>query len=347
MKNYTTYIMLITAALLAACTTELGRKAEKQPVKVTVAVISEAGGSESVQNYSGVLTENRSAMLSFQTGGKLTKLYVKEGERVSKGRKIAMVDQTQSLNALRSAEAALAQAMDGYDRLKVVHDSGALSDVKWVEMETKLQQANSMAQIARKNLEDCTLYAPFSGVVSSVNMGEGSHLLPSQGIIRLISTDTMLVKLDIPENDISYIEVGQSVDVQVLPLKGKIMKGVVARKWADADNLSHTYPVMVELPNKDGSLLTGMVCKASIHTKGGGGNMVIPYQAVQLMPDGRYVWCVESGKSTRRSVTIGDFASNGVVVTSGLAAGDSVIIDGRQKVYEGGQVSVCTKLSNN
>lgn len=344
MKHVTKFLIFIAVmASLASCNAKQRHGVEKQPVKVTVAVVSEIGGSESEQNYSGVLKESRSALLSFQTGGKLTKLYVKEGESVCKGRKIAMIDQTQSLNALKSAEAALAQAMDGYNRLKMVHDSGALSDVKWVEMETKLQQANSMAQIARKNLDDCTLYAPFSGLVSSVNMGVGGHLLPSQGIVRLISTDTMLVKLDIPENDISHIEVGQEVDVQVLPLKGKIMKGVVARKWADADNLSHTYPVMVEIPNKDGSLLTGMVCKASINIKGGGGNIVIPYQAVQLMPDGRYVWCVKGGKSTRRKVSIGDFATNGVVVTGGIAVGDSVIIDGRQKVYEGGQVSVSQK----
>ena len=347
MRNYTTYITLIAAVLLTACTTELGRKAEKEPVKVTVSVIAEAGSGESVQNYSGVLTESRSALLSFQTGGKLTKLYVKEGEKVKKGQKLATVDQTQSLNALKSAEAALAQAKDGYARLKVVHDSGALSDVKWVEMETKLQQASSMAQIARKNLEDCTLYSPFNGVVSSTTMGVGSHLLPSQGVMRIISTDTMLVKLDIPENDISHIQVGQKVDVQVLPLNNKTVKGVVVRKWADSDNLSHTYPVMVELQNRDGALLTGMVCKAAVHTNVNSGNMVIPYQAVQLMPDGRYVWCVENGKSTRRRVTVGAFVPNGVTITEGLTAGDSVIIDGRQKVYEGGQVSVSTKQPNN
>ena len=117
MRNFTTYITLIATTLLTACTTELGSKAEKEPVKVTVSVIAEAGSGESVQNYSGVLTENRSALLSFQTGGKLIKLYVKEGEKVRKGQKLATVDQTQPLNALKSAEAALAQAKDGYARL--------------------------------------------------------------------------------------------------------------------------------------------------------------------------------------------------------------------------------------
>lgn len=341
--NRATYIItsLLAVLILSSCDAIKHRKEkELEPIAVTVVVVHDTVESAQVQSYSGKLAENLSAVLSFQTGGKLTKVYVSEGQRVKKGQTLAEVDNTQASNTLKAAEAALKQAKDGYNRLKTVYDSGSVSEVKWVDMETKLEQAESTAKMARKNFDDCTLKAPFNGIISGKAMGIGSHLLPSQGFIKLINTDTMLVKIEVPENDISKIKEGQKADVTVLALDNYKVCGTVFSKNVDANDLSHTYEVTILIPNPDGKLLSGMVCKAVIRNDNSNKNIIIPYESVQLMPDGRYVWCVVNNTSKRKRVETGGFASGGVIITSGLDNGDSVIVKGRQKVYEDGIVIV-------
>ncbi|MCQ2336622.1 MAG: efflux RND transporter periplasmic adaptor subunit [Paludibacteraceae bacterium] len=341
--NRTIYILIsiLTALILSSCN-GITRKGEKtlEPIAVTVVVVHDTIESAQAQSYSGKLAENQSTMLSFQTGGKLKKVYVSEGQKVKKGQILAEVDNTQANNALKAAEATLKQAKDAYNRLKTVHDSGSISEVKWIEMETKLEQAESTAEMARKNFDDCTLKAPFNGIISGKAMGIGSHLLPSQSFLKLINTDTMLVKIEVPENDISKIKEGQKADVTVLALDNYKVCGKVFSKNVDASDLSHTYEVTIIIPNPDGKLLSGMVCKAEVRSDKSSNNIIIPYESVQLMPDGRYVWCVVNGTSKRKKVETGGFANNGIIVTSGLNDGDSVIVQGRQKVYEDGIVIV-------
>ena len=341
MRNILKHITLLLffTPMLTGCGDLRGDKQNSpEPVPVTVVVASNGGAKHAAYTYSGCITENYSSLLSFQTGGKLVKVYVSEGSKVKKGDKLAEIDSTQSVNALRSAEATLAQAKDGYDRLKMVYDSGSISEVRWVEMETKLEQAQSMAEGARKNLYDCTLRAPFNGIITSRTMEIGSHVLPSNAFIKIINVDSMQVLVDVPENDISSIKEGQKSKIQVLALDNLKLTGVITNKNVDANPISHTYSVKISVPNPDGSLMPGMVCKAEVAVAEDSENIVVPFQSVQLMPDGRYVWCVKNGKSTRVKIETKEFASEGVIVTKGLSEGDSVVVDGRQKVYEGGSV---------
>ena len=64
-----------------------------------------------------------------------------------------------------TSRASLVQAQDAYDRMKTLYENKSLPEIKWVEVQSKLQQAQSMESIARKNLEDASLYAPFDGVI--------------------------------------------------------------------------------------------------------------------------------------------------------------------------------------
>ena len=73
-----------------------------------------------------------------------------------------------------ASAASLRQAEDAYARMRTLHENKSLPDMKWVEVESKLEQARSMERISRKNLEDRNLYAPFGGVIGKrmVEAGE-------------------------------------------------------------------------------------------------------------------------------------------------------------------------------
>ena len=92
------------------------------------------------------------------------------GSRVRQGQLLAALDEVSMQNTYQAAKAALKQAEDAYQRMKELHEKGSLAEMKWVEVQSKLQQAQSMEAVARKNLTDCQLYAPFSGVIAEKSL---------------------------------------------------------------------------------------------------------------------------------------------------------------------------------
>ena len=352
---YSTAMLLLASSLLVSC----GKKesqATVEPVKVKEMIIGEdrlmsIGNSASADgtqtnsnasanfNYSGTVEEENGSALSFTTGGTIMQLRVKVGDRVRKGQLIASVDPTSIRNSYEMAHATKMQAEDAYKRLKQLHDKGSLPDIKWVEVQSQLQQATSAENIARKSLGDCHLYAPFSGVISEKYAEVGQNAAPGMPIVKLVTTNVLNVKISVPESEVASIHIRQRARIQVQALDGKQYEGYVIEKGIIADPVSRSYDVKIRVEGVDKALLPGMVSQVSLAkmttspSSDSGAAIVIPASLIQLADDNsRFVWIDEGGKAVRRSITLGEYQSNGVIITSGLKQGDKLIVEGQQKV---------------
>lgn len=328
--------------LLTACQPQ-EHSGESRVVKVNVLTVTD-GTSGGYHEYVGTLEEAAASSLSFGVGGRVTAIYVKEGQHVTAGQLLASVDKSSATNAFNAAKATLNRAQDGYNRAKQVYDNGSLPEVKMIEVQTQLDQAQSMFEMARKNLDDCNLYAPTSGTIDSRMIEKGSSVTAFQPVMRLLDLSSLYVKMSVPEIDIAGIRVGDSVRVMVNAVSDSVapaFKGFVEERRVSADAMSHSYLVRIRMMANQRGLLPGMVCRVRLASKQVSSGVEVPNRAVQLMGKGeRFVWVVADGKAQRRPVTIGDLTSTGVLVTLGLTQGDRVIIDGMMKVSEGTNVVV-------
>ena len=332
-------LMLCVFLLLTGCK-EKKTSRILQPVPVEVMVIGEEGEA-GAQNYVGTIEAASASVLSFPVAGNITKVYVREGQKVAEGSLLAEVNDASFKQAYSAAQATLRQAQDGYDRLKLLHDKGSISEVQWVEMETKLAQAVSSEAIAKRNLENCKLRAPYSGVVGKVSAEEGMNVLPGNTVLTLLQTHGMQVNIPIPENVISSVTVGQPVRISVSALNNRIYEGKVGSKGVVANALSHNYEVLVPLKNSDGALMPGMVCNAWLPSSDTTQLIVVPNRVVKIDHTGEhYVWLASGDKAVRRTVITGGLAQRGIIIAEGLNPGDSVIVNGEQKVSTGSSVSV-------
>lgn len=340
-------IGMVLALLLCGCDHLLQQDEPVRKVAVRVVNVGQLDNEDiDVPNceYVGTVEESSASTIAFSTSGRVTAVYVKEGQTVRAGQLLAEVDNTTALNSYKAAQATLRQAQDGYDRAKQVYQKGSLPEVKWIEVKTQLDQAQSIAEIAKKNLDDCKLYAPCGGTVADRNLEVGSNVAPFQPVLRLLNLGSLAVKVSIPEGDIAQIRNGMAARVTVTALDNLELRAVVDERNVSADPLSHSYLVRLRLQGAAGKrLLPGMVCKVAMGQRATSGGLLLPNRAVQIANDGqRFVWVVEDGKASRRMVTIGDLSSNGVLVSSGLNGGEQVIVDGTLKVSEGTQV-VCNE----
>ena len=339
------YFLWLLPLLLTACHNDpqqlkeklLGGNTEERIIPVGIQRIDSVGDIAS-STYPGYLEEGQSIDMAFKYGGTLQKIYVKEGETVRKGQILAKVNAPTLENALRTAQATLDQAQDAYDRLKKVHDNGSLPEIKWKEMETNLEKAQSAYDLAYAMIEENALTAPFGGTVTNVNANIGENIAPMRPIMRIISTEGIVVRITVPENEIAKLNVGDNADIVIPALNDRRYSGMVTEKSMTASLLTHSYPVKVTVSQPDDDLCPGMISKVMLHdevTKG----IVIPANAVLINKDSKFVWVVEEGRATRRSITLGGYSGKGVIVSEGLRQDDHVVIEGYQKISEGMKVS--------
>ncbi|MDR0834936.1 MAG: efflux RND transporter periplasmic adaptor subunit [Candidatus Symbiothrix sp.] len=329
---------IIFAMLLTGCH---GHKQETDtkviPVKVqTVSLSTDTGNRE----YIGTIEEESSSSLSFQVPGYVERVLVTEGQKVNKGQLLAVLSKGSLESAYLAAQASLKQAEDAYKRLSLLHDNNSLPEIKYVEVQTSLEQARSLEQIAKKNLDDCNLYAPFSGIIAKRSIDEGTNVLPGTPAFKVVKINAVKAKIAVPENEIAALKVGQQAQVMVTAAGNATHEGRIDEKGILASPLSHTYEVRILLNNSQGELMPGMACKVWINNGEKQEGIVIPLHAVQIAPnETRYVWLVDTDhKATRRNVVIGGFSKEGVIVAQGLTPGDRVIVEGYQRASEGSAI---------
>jgi RND family efflux transporter MFP subunit len=218
--------------------------------------------------------------------------------------------------------------------MKNLYDKGTLPEIRMVEMESNLQRARSAEAISRKSLDDIVLRAPWSGYVSKVNVHEGANVTPGVSGIHLVKIDRVKVCVPIPEREIGTVKMGESLTFTVTALGDRTFTGRVVARGLTANPISHAYDVRALVENRDHALLPGVVANVK-RSSSSNHQIVIPQQAVSIGGKGIYVWMVKGGKAERRQITTGDITNEGVIVETGLSAGETIIIEGQDKVSDG------------
>ena len=325
---------------LGSCSNK-GQTENRPPIKVKTSTV-QTTTCNGEQSYSGTIEEVTGATLSFPIAGTVEQLHVSTGQRVAKGTLIASVNESSLRSAHDATVAMLEQAQDAYSRMKQLHDNNSLPEIQWVDVQSKLRQAQSSEQIARKALSDGKLYAPFSGVISEKQIERGQNVLPGQPIVKLVNIAQVNVNIPVPENEISKITKGQAVVVSVPALNNRSFVGRIAEKGVAANPLSRSYEVKARIDNPSGELMPGMVCSLSFdNAENTSAAIIVPAETVQIDEDNnKFVWTVKDGKASKKVIEIGTVTATGVIVKSGLADGDNIIIEGQQKVSEGTTVTL-------
>ncbi len=309
-----------------------------QPVRVSTLTAAPAADIDAAL-YVGTIEEETSAAMSFPIGGTVARTYADEGQHVRKGQLLAELDPTSAQQTFDAARATLDQAEDACARLKQLYDAESLPEIKWIEVQTRLRQAESAFEIARKNLGDCKLFAPFSGVVGKRRISAGETALPGAPVLTLLEIGTVKVRFSVPEQEIAGLGNDSRLLVNVTALDERTFPAGKIEKSAVANPAAHTYDVRAAINNPGGELLPGMVCRVRVSPAEAVEEIALPIRAVQQTGDGhRFVWTVRGDSAVRTPVVTGRIADNNITITDGIKPGDRIVTDGMQKIGEGSKV---------
>lgn len=340
--KYSHILFCVAACMLTSCGLKKERITDAPPVRVTIqAVNPQAVGA--LRSYSGTVESGDGSEVSFAVGGTVRQIYVTPGQKVAKGQLLAELKSETAENAYSIAQATLAEARDAYNRLKKLHDADALPDMQWVEVQSKLTQAENAAEIAARGVTDTRLYAPMEGVVANKTIDVGQTVLPAVPVMEIVGLGDVKVSISVPEEEISAMRPGREATVTIEALDGRELPAQLTEENIVANPLTRAYDVKFKVANSNGDILPGMLCTVDLQPQAADSAaqaaIVLPPQAVLLSADNRnFVWLSTNGRAERRFVEQGGITADGIVISSGLARGDSVIVAGMQKVSQGTHV---------
>lgn len=341
-KDWTTPVLCFGLICLSACSNK-GQDADRLSEKISISVHEvETASVSGKRTYSGSIEAGTSTAVSFAAPGTVHSLTFKEGQHIGKGALMGTLDSRSLESAYQSSLSVRRQAEDAFSRMKILHERGSLPEMEWVEVQSKLQQAVSAEEMAKKALDDTRLYAPASGIIVDKSAEVGQNVMPGMTICKIASTDGVKFKVNIPEREINSIPMGMQMTIAI-PGSGSVFTGTVVEKGADADPLSRSYPVWLSIPNHSGQLKPGMLGEAVIQNFGDivDNHITIPVCAMRLNSDNRtFVWVVKDGKSEQRFVKIGNYTDDGgIEIIEGLQSGEIVVTGGIQKIGNGTAVT--------
>lgn len=343
MKNV--IIPLSALIIMSACSskTEQLKSINQKRVMVSTVEVKKQHVAANLR-YSGTIEAFQTIPLSFETTGTINSVLVESGDEVKKGQLLATLDATDSKNMYQITLAKYQQAKDAYDRLKVVYEKGSLPEIKWIEMQTNLDQAKSSLEISKNNLDKCNLFSPVNGLVGSRNIEPGMYSLNiGSSPFELVDIKRVYVKISVPENELAKIQKGMKAQFLVSALNGETFEGVISNISPVADLISRTYEAKILVDNPEQTLKPGMVCDVNLEQTTDKDMILIPYQSVTKDADEKaYVFVVDPNekKVKKQEVKTGQYYGSDLEILSGLAQGQIVVNEGKEKLSDNSLIAL-------
>lgn len=207
-----------------------------------------------------------------------------------------------------------------------------------------VSQAEGTVALAQFQVDNTILRATFDGVVAEVYVTTGSVASPQSPVIKLISRD-LEVQVEAPENQVPYLYNTQPAALKVAAFPGQDFPAMISSVAPAADATSHTFPVKITPLDEENRLRAGMFAEITVLLEEKTGVALIPRSAVATFEGQDVVYVVSADEQTvsRRPVTIGLGDGDRLEITSGLSAGETVVLAGLSNLTDGSRITVSAR----
>lgn len=348
MKRYIIPISLCSLAMLAACSGGENKEQQEETKKPLVKV-QRVDSREVIQegNYTATVDPFNINNISSSMPNRIKKIYVDEGYNVSKGQRIAVLDDVNMTTyelQVSNAKANLENIQREYDRAAELLKIGGGTQQAVDQMQLQLTNAKNALATAERTLRNCQentiLVSPISGVVTARNYDPGD-MTGSLPIVTVAQVNPLKIVINVSESEFSKVKKGMPAQILFDTYAGEEFAGTVTMVSPVVDSATRTFAAEVTMNNANGKVVPGMFGRVKLNL-GSAEHVVVPDLAVVKQPGSgnHFVFVYKDGKVTYNKVELGRRLGDSYELLSGVNPGDEVVITGQSKLINGSEVEV-------
>lgn len=339
----------------------------RPPMTVELAATSRADLAQNLTVVGNLIGEQTVAVVP-KTAGRLESVFVKLGDRVARGQRIAKIEDREILEQVKQAEAAFEVAKAGIrqreadlkfaetnlDRSKelfgrqllpkqTLDDADARYQAAVAQLElgrAQLTQSQARLDELRINLANTVIDSPVNGFVARRAADAGAFVSPNAPVADVVDISMVRLVANIVEKDLRRIEPGEPATVEVDAFPGETFSGRVARVAPVLDPATRTAQIEVEIPNTGNRLKPGMYARVSLTIEQKSKALTVPTNALVNVEGRRGVFLAENNSAAFREVRVGIEEPARVEILSGLKDGDRVVTTGAGALQNGDRIIV-------
>lgn len=282
-------------------------------------------------------------LLSPETSGTVESIFVKAGDKVERGKILAIIDDKIIRESINELQSQLELATQLYNRQKNLWDQKIGSEIQFLQAKTNKESLDKRMSLLQEQLNMTRIVSPINGTVDNVIIKVGQTVAPGMPGIRVLNFSSLKVRGEIAESFINRVDKGDDV-ILYFPDQKKEVKTKIDYSGNRIDPMNRTFNVEVRLKENNNVFLPNMICVMKIIDYSNSSAFVVPVGAIQKSSDGEFIYVAvkENNKLiAKRKIVESGMSYNGFTeILKGLAPGDKVITNGFQNVIEGDEVAI-------
>ncbi|MGB5237522.1 MAG: efflux RND transporter periplasmic adaptor subunit [Flavobacteriaceae bacterium] len=307
--------------------------------------------TESFKHYldlQGDVKTRQNVLIYPEMAGTLLKIYVEEGQSVSKGQILAKIDDGGMNSQLDQLKAQAALAKTTFERQKRLWDQNIGSEIQYLQAETNYQALENSVKQNESQLAKSTIRAPFSGIIDNVMLDQGTVVSPGTGvaIFRIVNLSEMYIEVNVPESYLEGVTPGKDVKVYFPVLRDSVFTKI--RQTGNFINpANRSFRIEIPVPNSKGNIKPNLTARVSINDYMNSNAILIPQSVISENSAGQqYIYTAIDSDDENKAVAKKQIISTGrtsgdlVEVLEGIEVGDLIIKEGARNVRESQTVRI-------
>ena len=292
----------------------------------------------------GVVEAVNEAFISPEISGQISKIHVKEGQRVSQGQVLAEISSDIARSQISEVENSLEYARVVFEKQKRLWDQGIGSEIQYLNAKNNVQSLEKRMDILRAQLDMARIISPVNGIVDEIFQKEGELALPGVQLMQVVNLANVFINADVSEAYLTSIVAGDTVHVVFPALPQLELDVPIHRKGNVINPNNRTFTVQLKMSNPDNILKPNILARIYINDFSSDSTLTVPSSLIKQDLTGSYVYVAEEqeGKLLARKAYIqtGLSFDNRTMVTQGIDPGQQIIVTGYNLVSDGTAVEI-------
>ncbi len=295
-------------------------------------------------DVNGTVQAEEEAIISPEVGGQIKNIYVEEGQEVKKGKLLVILNTSLIESNIREVRSSLKLASLTYQKQEELWKEKIGTEMQYLQAKNNKETLENKLHTLQVQLEMAKIRAPFDGIIDVIYVQKGEQAAPGMQILHMVNISKLKIYADVSERYLSHVHKGDIVHISFPAFPGYTLDEEIFRTGKVINEKSRTFRIELKINNNRKMLLPNLISKIKLNDFSAENSLTVPSHVIKQDVKGSYLFTVKSNGDSYNVKKI--YIGTGVtyeditVITSGLSAGDKIIVTGYSLVTNGLEVNI-------